>query len=233
MRKYLIIPLLFLNSFLFSYYVYGDTVSIEDQSYPLNVCYGDYSDEILRLSDFNGDLNGGYYNVIVFRLTASWWGPSCAEVPSFDNLHNIFDNEPVVIFENIDDLNQPYSCQQWGEFGEENIPILTYDETNYNFFYMFGNNYTWSVVLGPDMVVKYSAEGEVNSNIIQNILVEYNLTEEIMLGDQNYDGLVNILDVVQLVNLILDGGYEDIGDLNNDGVTNIQDIILIINIILN
>tara|TARA_B100001750_G_scaffold117157_1_gene92889 strand:- start:139 stop:435 length:297 start_codon:yes stop_codon:yes gene_type:complete len=98
---------------------------------------------------------------------------------------------------------------------------------------MFGNNYTWSVVLGPDMVVKYSAEGEVNSNIIQNILVEYNLTEEIMLGDQNYDGLVNILDVVQLVNLILDGGYEDIGDLNNDGVTNIQDIILIINIILN
>ena len=72
MRKYLAISFFFLNSFLFAYYQYGDTISIEDQSYPLNVCYGDYPDGILRLSDFNGDSNGGDYKVIVFRMTATW-----------------------------------------------------------------------------------------------------------------------------------------------------------------
>ena len=55
MKNHIITILLFLNPFLFAYYEYGDSISIEDQSYPLNVCYGDYPDEILRLSDFNGD----------------------------------------------------------------------------------------------------------------------------------------------------------------------------------
>ena len=227
MRKCLTISFFFLNSFLFAYYQYGDTISIEDQSYPLNVCYGDYPDGILRLADFNGDSNGGDYKVIVFRMTATWWGPSCAEAPPFDNLHYIFENDPVAIFENVDDLNQPYSCEQWGELGQNGIPILTYDENNYYFWSLFGDAYTWSVVLGPDMVVKYSGAGAVSSNIVQNILDEYQV-----LGDQDFDGSVNVLDVIQLVNLILEGGYESNGDLNDDGVVNIQDVILIANIIL-
>lgn len=227
MKKYLIISSFFLNSFLLAYYQYGDTISIEDQSYPLNVCYGNYPDEILRLADFNGDINGGHYKVIVFRITATWWGPSCAESPSFDNLHYTFENDPVIIFENVNDLNQPYSCEQWGELGQNEIPILTYDENDYDFWSLFGNNYTWSVVLGPDMVVKYSGIGPVSSNTVQDILDEYQL-----LGDQDFDGSVNVLDVIQLVNLILEGGYESNGDLNDDGVVNIQDIILIANIIL-
>ena len=77
------------------------------------------------------------------------------------------------------------------------------------------------------MVVKYSEAGAVGSNIVQNILDEYQV-----LGDQDFDGSVNVLDVIQLVNLILEGGYESNGDLNDDGVVNIQDIILIANIIL-
>ena len=161
-------------------------------------------------------------------MTATWWGPSCAEAPLFDNLHYIFENDPVVIFENVDDLNQPYSCEGWGELGQDGIPILTYDEDNYYFWSLFGNEYTWSVVLGPDMVVKYSAAGAVSSNIVQNILDEYQI-----LGDQNYDGSIDVLDIIQLVNLILEGGYESVGDLNNDEILNIQDIILIVNIILN
>ena len=228
MKNHIITILLLLNPFLFAYYEYGDIISIEDQLYPLNVCYGDYPDEILQLSDFNGDSNGGHYKVIVFRMTATWWGPSCAEAPSFDNLHYIFENDPVVIFENVDDLNQPYSCEGWGELGQNGIPILTYDEDNYYFWSLFGNEYTWSVVLGPDMVVKYSAAGAVSSNIVQNILDEYQI-----LGDQNYDGSIDILDIIQLVSLILEGEYESVGDLNNDEILNIQDIILIVNIILN
>jgi len=52
-------------------------------------------------------------------------------------------------------------------------------------------------------------------------------------GDINYDGEVNILDVVVLVNIVL--GLEEenpAGDLNQDNVINVLDIILLVNIIL-
>ena len=39
-----------------------------------------------------------------------------------------------MIFENVDDLNQPYSCEMWGDLGESGIPILTNDAAGYNFF---------------------------------------------------------------------------------------------------
>ena len=48
------------------------------------------------------------------------------------------------------------------------------------------------------MVVKYSEAGAVGSNIVQNILDEYQV-----LGDQDFDGSVNVLDVILLVNIIL------------------------------
>ena len=53
------------------------------------------------------------------------------------------------------------------------------------------------------------------------------------IGDVNGDSSIDILDVVQLVTLALDGEYNASGDLNEDGMINVQDIILLINVILN
>ena len=53
-----------------------------------------------------------------------------------------------------------------------------------------------------------------------------------MAGDLNDDEVVNILDIVQLANMILDGEYSDNADLNSDGQVNILDIVQIVNIIL-
>jgi len=53
------------------------------------------------------------------------------------------------------------------------------------------------------------------------------------LGDINQDGIINVLDVIQTVNIVL--GQSDMNlqaDMNDDGTVNIQDIIIIINIIL-
>ena len=36
-----------------------------------------------------------------------------------------------------------------------------------------------------------------------------------------------------MVNMVLDGGYEDAADMNGDGVINILDIVTLINTILN
>jgi uncharacterized protein (TIGR02145 family) len=54
------------------------------------------------------------------------------------------------------------------------------------------------------------------------------------LGDLNYDGQANILDVVVLVETILSGyEYSQEGDLNNDGINNVSDIVILVDIILN
>ena len=56
---------------------------------------------------------------------------------------------------------------------------------------------------------------------------------EVIIGDMNGDGVLNILDVVQLVNLILDGGgISSTNDINGDGALNILDVVLVINLIL-
>ena len=52
-------------------------------------------------------------------------------------------------------------------------------------------------------------------------------------GDLNDDGVINILDVVQLVNTILINQYSSNIDINQDGIINILDIVQLVNIILN
>ena len=57
-------------------------------------------------------------------------------------------------------------------------------------------------------------------------------SECILFGDINYDHSINILDVVEIVHLVLIGGYNEIVDVNYDGTINVLDIIDIIQIIL-
>ena len=52
------------------------------------------------------------------------------------------------------------------------------------------------------------------------------------LGDVNSDGVVNILDVVLLVNIIINGDDNPNADINDDGIINVLDIVVLINIIL-
>ena len=58
-------------------------------------------------------------------------------------------------------------------------------------------------------------------------------TLNIMLGDLNLDGIINILDVVLIVNTILNGDYQINADINSDSQIDVLDIVQIINIILN
>jgi len=52
-------------------------------------------------------------------------------------------------------------------------------------------------------------------------------------GDANYDGDLNVQDVVIIINMILGIQETDlVADMNNDGGINIQDVVLLLNIIL-
>lgn len=57
--------------------------------------------------------------------------------------------------------------------------------------------------------------------------------DDIILGDLNGDGVVNVQDIVQLVNTITQSlDYNPLGDLNGDQGNNILDVVLLANIIL-
>ena len=64
------------------------------------------------------------------------------------------------------------------------------------------------------------------------ILITTELPDFGILGDINSDDLLNVLDVVLLVNLVLDGIYEQNGDMNEDQILNVLDIVLLVNSVL-
>ena len=61
---------------------------------------------------------------------------------------------------------------------------------------------------------------------------EYNLHDTFILGDINQDSSIDILDVVLLVNLILNNGFNDIADMNSDSNIDVLDVVLLVNQIL-
>jgi len=79
----------------------------------------------------------------------------------------------------------------------------------------------------PEIVVSnWEVEG---LRVIHNFLP---VNDSGIQGDLNGDGVIDILDIIALVNMILNGEYSIIADLNEDGVVNILDIVIYRNIIL-
>ena len=63
----------------------------------------------------------------------------------------------------------------------------------------------------------------------QVITMSYN---DVVLGDLDGNGTINILDVVILVNFVLSDGYSSEADINADDIINVLDIVLLVNLIL-
>jgi len=86
------------------------------------------------------------------------------------------------------------------------------------------------------IVGEYSGEITISSNSQSAVTIPVSLLvldNNGLLGDVNDDGVLNVLDVVSLVNIILNG-YEYIssGDMNQDGALDVLDIVTLVNIIL-
>ena len=62
------------------------------------------------------------------------------------------DNDNVAIIDFLDDLNQPYSCTQWGNFENPDLPIIIND-ASYNFHDQFSNFYATNVFIDHEMKV--------------------------------------------------------------------------------
>ena len=61
--------------------------------------------------------------------------------------------------------------------------------------------------------------------------------ENILFGDANFDGNIDVTDIITMVNIVLGNIFPEFNyyincDINNDSLINITDIISIINMIL-
>ena len=63
----------------------------------------------------------------------------------------------------------------------------------------------------------------------QVISMSYN---DVVVGDLDGNGTINILDVIILVNFVLSDGYSSEADINADSACNILDVVLLVNLIL-
>ena len=108
-----------------------------------------------------------------------------------------------------------------------------YIDWSFSSFPVFAGNrtFTW----------KYIKDGGVDSGE-DTVWIDYiifpSTNADIMLGDLNFDEIINILDVVILVNFILDNNEPNnneflASDINGDNQLNVLDVIQLINLILN
>ena len=146
------------------------------------------------------------------------------------------DDNRILIVENFDEINQPYSCEQWGLFADENLPIIFTDNTPASDFFLWDmftlNCSSGTIVIDHNMkiryVLDYFPENDLYNTIIPDLMVELENSRH----DINGDGQINILDIISLANIILYDNLNELADINQDGEVNLLDIMMIISIIL-
>ncbi len=90
--------------------------------------------------------------------------------------------------------------------------------------------------LGENEYMKYSLYVHYPNNNYWGSAFGSYYYDPVLMGDLNFDGVINVIDVVTLVNAILgttlSSEQQAVADLNGDGVINVIDIVSIVNIIV-
>jgi hypothetical protein len=102
---------------------------------------------------------------------------------------------------------------------------------------MYGESTDIDITAQASSLTAGEYNGEImissNSQSVVAIPVSLLVVDDGLLGDVNDDGVLNVLDVVSMVNIILNGDdYISSGDMNQDGVLDVLDIVTLVNIIL-
>ena len=231
-KKNKIFILVAIIGFSFSYEV-GDVVNMIDQNKTFEICYGDDldldSDGEIKLADFNGDLNGGDYYVILIDMSATWCGPCYSLIPSFDDVLQTWDGyDNFIGIVALSDLNQPYSCTQWGNLGTSGIPLII-DDSGYPMFNMFNtdNAFPSTIYIDHNMQVHYKEAGYSNAfvsdantlieemvyNMENSLIMSSSFNSNIIIGDG--DNIVNPGETIELAIQISNNSF----NANSDNIS--------------
>ena len=117
------------------------------------------------------------------------------------------------------------------------MTVIQHLESNFGTFVPFGGmiNITKSLY---DLAIRKGVKFNFNRSV-EKILHNKKTVTGIKvegLGDLNFDGVLNVIDIVTMVNGILGTGFTSeqlqVADLNQDGIVNVIDIVTLVNIIL-
>ena len=108
----------------------------------------------------------------------------------------------------------------------------TYDD-----YYMpnDGSPYPRDFIIDQNGIIAY-ANNEIDTEWMLAVIYDL-IGTNVLLGDVNEDGIINILDIVAVINFVLlttnpNDTQFTASDMNSDGIINILDIVIIVNLIL-
>ena len=154
------------------------------------------------------------------------------------------DNEHVKFLIGLSDLNQPYSCQDWGNVPNGGASQIIHDTSSQIWSLFESSGAVPSTVWIDHNMQIHSMANNTGSWSLTNKIEEMlencgSLCQEsnVMLGDTNFDENINIQDVILIINFILNNSTPE-GDeviaayFNVDGIINILDVIQVVQQIL-
>jgi hypothetical protein len=161
----------------------------------------------------------------------------------YNNLHQTNPNRSAVLeFENIADENGFYRIEAGEPFGPS-----TYDWIYQTNFYTPTQSGAYRLPNGNTLVTattefdffEIDSMGRIQWNPTLNAqsarVLKYSygyFENNLLLGDINLDGGLNILDIISMTELILNNETNPMADVNNDYFINILDILILVNLIL-
>ena len=194
---------------------------------PLNYNRGDISDKKLFSPHGvnwieNNSLGGG--NILLFNNNHSDGSSAVIEFQppvSNNGFYPLINDEPYGPYDFIWVYQSDFHSQNHS--GAFRLP------NGNTFITSFGDNRVFEV--DHEGIIEWEYIGEF-INVHRAIKYDSNYFNPILMGDINNDGLINILDIVQVVILVLESDYESIVDLNYDGSLDVLDIVIMINMVL-
>ena len=169
--------------------------------------------------------------------------PNCSDLLTESNCNHLEECEWIGVEVDCEDLNSESNCNSYGcdwtvDLSNISCSGITTENCNiYDGCYIdqdcnqWGSWYTWICYdYGPQYCTgTYGIDSSYCDG--ENGYCQEQSWDT--FGDVNFDGIINIQDVIQVIDIILNNQYNNLADMNSDGVVNIIDVLQIINIILN
>ena len=100
----------------------GERISPNYQTMKFDFCYPSDSLE----STFSFSMHSG--KVFMITISATWDGPAFNYIPEGDEIYQHWENDDrVEILHFLDDIDEPFTCSQWGHQGVIDIPPIVDD----------------------------------------------------------------------------------------------------------
>ncbi|MDC0145592.1 right-handed parallel beta-helix repeat-containing protein [bacterium] len=214
-----------------------DTDTLRSESYTIEANYGEGwivsasggaygSDSYIYQVHTQVDSTASSNGMIDFRIIASMdEGNFVSSIVSGYSVDNIVPLVPANLAATLEDQ---FILLSWNDNTDTDLGLYNIYRDN-----EFISSSDESLFI--DVTVEMAQEYEYAVSAVDIHDNESNLSEPVfiatdLLGDINFDGIVNIYDIIIMVNCVLNDGCDASYDVNFDGGVNIYDIIILVNI---